>query len=505
MAAIAAVLATSACGGGGAPAGGLGDTLGYFPAEAGLVVVSTDLHSEQFAVLEDKLARPVFGQSIETLLRLGADEAGLSYEEDVEPLLGRELIVGTQAQELGGDEDPGLTLVFQTGDGERLREALRRAGANEVATEEGTTFYVFPIADLALAVDGDVLVVAGSRDLVRQAVDRRAAGNGLDEETFEAALDGLPEGALVRVYGDPSVLGGRAELERLRDLPWFAALDTVGAALTFADEELRIDAVANTDVAALSEDDLPLAAGSESPELVLSDQEISGGNLNQSVTTVLLLQVAEAVAPDSRFVRDVHALEQELEVDFADEILRQFDGPSVSLISPDGREFAARSVVRDPERLRAHLAELAPVLPELIQDLNGLQSQGLALLLLFAPDAPALPSALIQVQVEEPTSPDGLYHVTGLTGDGPAELWFGLDGDVFVVASDEQRAHAIADAETEGVDGARGAGVTRVGAAAVREVLAARFGSERASFGALIASLEASTQELRARIRLSWD
>lgn len=504
-AAVAAVLAAGACGGG-VPAGGLADTLGYFPAEAGLVVVvSTDLEDDQFEILEDELTRPLFGQSVETLLRLGADQAGLSYEDDVEPLLGRELVVGTQAQELGGDEDPGLTLVFQATDGERLRETLVRAGAQQVGAEDEATFYVVPIVDVALAVDGDVLVAAGSEELVREAVRRRAAGGGLEEDRFEAVLGGLPDDALVRIYGDPSVLGGRPELERLRDLPWFAALESAGAALTLTEEELRVDAVANTDAAALSEADLPLAAGPDSPELVPSDDEIAGGNLNQSVTTVFLLRAAEAAAPNSRFVRDVHALEQELGIDFATEILRQFDGPSASLLSPDGRHFAARSVVRDPERLRVHLGELAPVLPELIEDLNGLRSQGLALLLLFAPDAPALPSALAQVQVEEPTSPDGLYHVTGLTGDGPAELWFGLDGELFVVASDERRAREIADADTESVDGAQGAGVTRVGSDALRELLAPRLGSERATFGALVASLEASTEEVRARVRLAWD
>jgi hypothetical protein len=354
-------------------------------------------------------------------------------------------------------------------------------------------------------VEGDVLVAAGTEELVRRAVERHAAGDGLDEERFDAALQGLPEDALVRVYGDPDVFRGRAELEGVRTLPWFAALATVGATVVFAQDELRVDAVANTNADAVSEDDLPLAPGAESPELAISDGEIAGGNLNQSVTTVFLLRAAEAAAPDSRFVRDVHALEQELGIDFADEILRQFDGPSVSLLSPDGRDFAARSVVSEPERLRGHLRELAPVLPELIQDLNGLRSQGLALLLLFAPDAPALPGTLTQVQVEEPSSPGGLYHVTGLTGDGPAELWFGLDGDLFVVASSEQRAHEIADAETEIVEGAQGAGVTRLGAGALREALRSRVGSDRASFGALVASLEASTEQLRARVRLAWD
>ena len=56
--------------------------------------------------------------------------------------------------------------------------------------------------------------------------------------------------------------------------------------------------------------------------------------------------------PDSRLVRDVEELERELGLDFKDEILRQLDGPSISVVDPDGDGFAARSEVSAPEALR---------------------------------------------------------------------------------------------------------------------------------------------------------
>jgi len=127
----------------------------------------------------------------------------------------------------------------------------------------------------------------------------------------------------------------------------------------------------------------------------------------------------------------------------------------------------------------------------------------MALLFLFAPDAPAA-APMQGVKVDPPTSPDGLYRISGLTGDGPAELHLGLIGDVFVVASDERRAREIAAADTEPAEGAQGAGVLRADLATLGRQLENLFpfplgGKE------LVASLEASTDELRARVRIELD
>jgi hypothetical protein len=81
-----------------------------------------------------------------------------------------------------------------------------------------------------------------------------------------------------------------------------------------------LDFALDTDPDGLGEEDLPLATGSEAP-----------------------------------------GVERELGIDFASEVLRQFDGPSASAVSPDGQTFAARSVVSDPEALeRLPPARAAP-------------------------------------------------------------------------------------------------------------------------------------------------
>jgi hypothetical protein len=232
---------------------------------------------------------------------------------------------------------------------------------------------------------------------------------------------------------------------------------------------------------------------------VLREDEISGGNRDQSRTTVFLLRALRAGYLDSRFVRAVDEVESELGIDFEEEVLRQFNGPSASYVSADGSAFAARSEVRDPDALREVLPRIAPHLPALIEGLQGLQSEGLALLFLFAPDVP-LAAPLQGVKVDPPANQDGFYRVSGLTGAGPSELYFNVVDDVFVVASDERRAREIAEADTEAVEGARGAGVARIDLTQLDQSQALFFlpfsGRE------LVASLEASVERLRARVRV---
>jgi hypothetical protein len=105
--------------------------------------------------------------------------------------------------------------------------------------------------------------------------------------------------------------------------------------------------------------------------------------------------------------------------------------------------------------------------------------------------------------VEPPASDDGLYRISGLTGDGPSELHLGLIGDVFVVASSERAARDIVDAPTQEAEGAQGAGVLRADLAALDQEAGLLPIPIRGK--ELVASLEASTDELRARVRVELD
>jgi hypothetical protein len=499
------------CGGGAGEAGELDDTLGYFPEDAGLVVVvTTDLGGEQLGRLDRKIVRPQSGsESLEDLLRGLAEDIQLSWDEDVKPLLGNPLVVGTQSSV----ELTGISAAIQTRDEGKLHDLAEKIpGATPEGEAHGAELYEAE-AGIAFAIEGDFLILAQDQDTLLRALEQRDSDDRLSEAEFDESLPDAPEDPLLRARADLSSiedfsgLSGRVpEVERLFTLPWFAALRTVGVTASFHEDELLVvDVALNTDAGDLDEDDLPLATGEESPEVVSRDDVIVSANRDQSRTTVFLLRAARAAFPDSRFVQAVEDLEQELGIDFEDEILKQFNGPSASALEFDGQTFAARSEVRDPERLREQLRVLAPRLPELVQGLEGLRSQGLAFLLLLAPDAVASTQPLDDVQVEPPDGPNDLYHVSGLTGDGPSDVYFGLVGDVFVIASEEERARAIAEEPTEPVDGAHGAAVVRFDLRQGGLDLLERFGlgfDTEVEIGEVVGSLEASTERLHATLRV---
>ena len=92
------------------------------------------------------------------------------------------------------------------------------------------------------------------------------------------------------------------------------------------------------------------------PLALPAGEGIASASANQSLTTVFLARLARELYPDSRFVRRVERLEAREGLKFEDAVLRQFSGPSFSVLRP-GRDgaiaFGARSTVRDPAEMRA--------------------------------------------------------------------------------------------------------------------------------------------------------
>jgi hypothetical protein len=514
LALVLAFLALLAgCGGSqGGGAGDAGDALAYLPADATTVfLLSTEVDGEQWDRFDELIFRRLDEeedegpQTLEEALSGWAKDIGLDWEEDVKPLLGNDLAVAAQGEPLpflvAGDKT-SIMAALETRGGD-IEEVLRKADFVEKGEANGAKLFAQDDDDPNLAVEDGVLVFAEDEKELREALERRDSGEGMDEGAVQDGLADLPSEAFVRGFGP---LGGTSELEgfrRFADVPLVQALESWGWSARFSRDDLNVEIAVRLDEDRIDEADLPLVTGEESPEIAMRERELSGGNLNQSQTTVFLLRALRAGYPDSRFVKAAEAVERELGIDFEDEILRQFNGPSASYVSADGRTFAARSEVRDPEALREVLPRIAEHLPALVEGLQGLESEGMALLFLFAPDAPAA-APMSKVRVEPPASEDGLYRITGLTGDGPSELHLGLIDDLFVVASSEQLAREIAEAETAEAEGAVGAGVARINLSAVEDEIDA-FGFLPITGKQLVASLEAATDELRARVRVELD
>jgi Protein of unknown function (DUF3352) len=510
---VMVAVVASGCGSSG-DAGSAGEALAYLPADAATVLlVSTDVDGEQWEQADQHILRRLLGEESDRELSLDeyadktSKEVGLDWQDDVKPLLGNDIAVGITGDPLsflGGDGEVSFVAALDTHGGD-VEKVVEKAGLRPQGEMSGATLYRHDDQDeTAAAVEDGVLVVADDEQVLREALARRDSGDGLDEATVEEQLADLPSQYLARGFGTLEGLAEQEQLRRFANVGFFDVLETWAGAARFEKDELNIEVAVRLDEEQVEEEDLPVVSGEESPEIVPRDTDISGGNLNQSQTTAFLLRAVQAAYPNSRFVRAVDAMDEELGIVFEEEILRQFNGPSASYVSPDGRTFAARSEVRDPEALRELLPRIAPHLPALVEGLQGLQSEGMALLFLLAPDAPAA-APMHSVKVDPPETPNGLYRISGLTGDGPAELHLGLIGDVFVVASDEQRAREIAAADTVPAEGAQGAGVLRADLAKISRDLGNFLFLFPLEGKELVASLEASTHELRARVRIELD
>jgi hypothetical protein len=477
-------IGTSGCGDDGTMTTDPSKALAYMPAEPALLaILDTDVDGDQVQGFEGTVAEGTAADDVEDLIEEALEGAPVSYEDDVKPLLGGPLVAAVDDVTAisGGDGDVIAALVVD--DTDKLRETLDK----------------LPGAETITYVDDDgVLLVADSPDALSLARGREEGGEGLDPEAVTAAMEGLPEDALLKVYADLD--GGVLELPELSDLtalPWFASLRTLGATVSFDDSRMLGDALVTTDGAKAS--DLPLIPTGEAPDIVEREGWISGANLDQSRATAFLLRTVRALFPDSDFVRDVATVERKRNIDFEREFLRQFNGPSQSLLNPDGN-FAARSTVRDPEGLAETMEKIAPDLGRLVEDLQGLQSTGLGALLLFAPDAPAATSVLGSATVRVESIGDELYRMSGLIGPGPDAIVFGLIDDVFVVAEDEDAAQEIATAPAEAFDGPAGAAVVRASGVALQEAATDLLGIQ--GLGARLASevegsLAAETDGLR--------
>jgi hypothetical protein len=490
--AVALALLCAGCGGGGG--GGLDESLRYFPADSSIVsVISTDLDGSQFKEL-DRIVEERVHRHIESFLRAGAQAAGFSWEEDVKPLLGHELVVGSPT--VPGVGGGGFLAVLHTSDGGKLRKRIEEADRFEkTGKASGVQLYRDNRTGQQLAIDGDELVAASSDATLRDALALAKGKDHLDEKTFRSHLGDLPADAFVQTYGDATAFLGIPRVTPLRQIPWFDALRTFGATISFRSHRALLDFRVNTDPKGLSDADLPFATGAQAPKVLRRNGQIVGANRNQSLTTAFLYRLAETALPNSRFVRDVHRAESRLGIDFVSEVLRQFDGPSASSVSLDGKTYAARSAVSDPEALRRLLPRLAAHLPRLVVGLQGLHSEGEALLFVFAPDALTAQGTGVTV-----TRVGDLWRVRGLTGEGPNQLYFGVLGKVFVVASDPALAHRVANEPVVAVPGARGAGVAEVDLSSQRAAIAARTHFDPGPIGKIVAWLDASRQRLRGQV-----
>jgi hypothetical protein len=475
--------------------------LSYLPPGGMLLAqVSTDFDSPEFRALDARIARRLLGTRIAPLLEDAAEDADLTYDREVRPQLGNDLAVAIRWPALSDGQ--GFVGALQVMDPSALRRVL---DGNRFLRFDGDAsgarlYRPKETRESFLALEEDMLVAADSERRLRRALARRDSGGGMNDVAFRARLGDLSRDAPIRVVGDVQPLFDRRELRRLRRVPWVRALRTMSATLGASDQEIRAEGVLETDASQIGPGDLPIQLGKPPPALVGSLRQFAGASVNQSQSTVFLLRAARAAFPRSRFVRDVRRLERAYKINFEREVLRQFNGPSATLLAPNGR-FAARSAVQDPRRLARTIRRIAPDLGRVIEDLEALESTGLSLLLLFAPDAPISHGVLgrSRVKVERLSGQRDFYRLRGLRR-GPGQVYFGLHKRVFVVGSSERRAKEMATAPAQPRPGVSGAGAMLADLGAMREAIKRAGDIDLGRLGQMLGSLEATPARLHGKM-----
>lgn len=474
--------AIAGCGGDSDADSPLDEALGYLPDDAPLaVIVSTDLESDSFQAGEEAVRNlpfgPLFIQQFEQQLEGGE----VDFEEDVRPLLGNDAVIGVgDPRALLADDVEGFVAALQTRDGDKLRELLDRE-TEEIGEAEGATLYEGDDETVA-AVKDDVLILSDSQDRLREALEQREADDRLREADLEAAFEELPDEAPARIYANvEALLEADPSTEQARRVPFVNALETFAATATIEDDRVAFDFKLNTD-GSLEEAELPIAAGDESPPVIGQGAEIGAGIRSPAHIVEFAESVGQIVSPEgfSEYQQAKQQIAQGLDVDLDRDVIEQFSGNTSVAFELDG-DFAIRSELENPQAFEDTLERLVDVIP------NFAEGAGLG-----------------DVGVARPSGDEDFYAVAGEDGEG---VVYGVVDDVFVLASDPDRAAALASEQPQQVEGAEGAIVLRADAQEVaRSVISQLGGTGGLQFelplGLLTGSLAAGDDGLRGQLSL---
>jgi hypothetical protein len=382
----ATAIAASGCGGDSdSGAGPLDNALGYLPEDAPLVItIDTDVEGSQFKNVQKIADKFPFADQLSGQLKQRLESGDVSYENDVKPLLGNEFVVGaTDVNSIvnrgssggldGGEDsdDDEFVGAVQVKDSGKLEDLIKNEG-EEKGEESGAKIYEDDDGD-AFAIEDDVLVVADSRNRLEQALEQRDADDRLTEEEFDKTVDGLPKEALVKVGGDlQRLIATDPDTKQAQEVKWVAALRTFGAALSFTGDSAEVSFKLGTDGGDLSDEDIPLATGAESPGVLDLPNEIGIGLRDPAQLFTFGESAAQAVDPEqyADYQQTKAAAERRLGIDIDDDLIGQLEGDASISVSTRG-DVGVRIELADEAKFSDTLDKLEKELPAFISSTGG--------------------------------------------------------------------------------------------------------------------------------------
>jgi hypothetical protein len=426
---VSAVLAAG-CNSDESSGGALESSFAYVPSNTPFAVaIETDLDGDQYQSLDEVLGRfpsgDALGQMLQDQIEQGAD--GVSYEDDVRPLLGNPFVVSATdpASFIDDTEDDAFVASIQVADTDALDSLIDKTEAREDGEVAGAT--VYEDEGTVFAVEDDMLVFGGTRELLESALERADGSDHLSVDSFERGLEGLPEQALARIYVDVQALleqdpGGQAA----RQVPWIAAMSTLGMTASATDDAVDVEFNLRTDGEELSDEELPLAAGDEAAQVVLIPGEVNFGLRDPSQVIAFFESTFQTLDPQGfgEYETGKRAISQRFDIDLDEDLFGQLTGDLSVSVAVNGA-FAARAQVEDPGTFAETVERVAQALPRLGAGLG----------------------------VTDVTRRGDLFEARLVDGD---RFVFGVVEEVFVVGSNAARARAMASQQPEDVSGASG-------------------------------------------------
>ena len=474
LVACLAVIVAAGCGNDSSSSSGLDGVLSYVPKDTPFAVsIDTNLDGEQYKSLDAILSRFPFADTIKNLLKaqLTLGQKGVDFDKDIKPLLGNPAVISATdvGSFLSDSAQSGFVAALQVKDKGALDSLVEKTGAKKQGEVAGAT--VYQDQDTSFAVKDDVVVLAGSRELLDAALKRADAGDGMSEDDFDKGLAGLPSDALARVYVDVQGLLGHSDSARsARKIAWVGALRTLGLTVSAQKDSIDVEFNLHTE-GDLSEDDLPVASGDEPAQVVQRPGEIGVGLRDPGQLISFFESALQAVDPQTfgDYEQGKRALSAKLDLDVDKDVIGQLTG-NVSVSATIGGEFGVRAELKDPAAFAKTLDKIAKALPQF----------GLG---------------------DNVTRQGDLYTLHG----SDTNFVFGVSNGALVVATDAARARQIAAAKPKSVEGASGSLVLRADAEGIARQILARIAPQFGIPAPVVPVFAKPFDELRGSIATSTD
>jgi len=340
-------------------------------------------------------------------------------------------------------EDDDFVGAIQASDEGKLDDLIDQTKPDERGEAAGAK--IFEDDGTVFAVGDDMIVFAGSEELLRGALERADGEDHLDEETFEKGLDGLPEKALARVYADiGAIIAGSPDARGAKKVEWVEAVRTLGATAVAGKEGVEIGFNVRTDGSKLSDADLPIAAGEKAPRVLERPGQLGIGIRDPSQIVEFVEAAGQAVDPAGfgKYAQAKKTLDRQLKASIDDDLIGQLTGDLAASATVHGK-FGVRAEVQDPATFKRTLANVADVLPSLAEG-----------------------SGAGPVALERANGKGDFYALAQPDGDA---VVFGVANGAFVLANDSVRAARLAKESPSEVSVAEGAVVVSADAQKLAE------------------------------------